>query len=155
MRDIPGYEGKYAVTSCGKVWSHLRKRFLSSCGAEDTYQTVCLWVNGKEKLEYVHRLVAKTYVPNPDPEKYKLVNHKDEIKSHNWANNLEWCDYKYNNNYGAAVTKRSTPVLCIELNKVFRSASAAAKELNCYPANVWGCCRGELKSTGGYHFKYV
>lgn len=43
--------------------------------------------NGKHKIEYVHRLVALVFCDNPN--KYPEVNHKDENKMNNCAENLE------------------------------------------------------------------
>lgn len=100
MKEIPGFEGRYAVTSCGKVYSIRYKRFLKLIGGKGNYQMIGLYdAEGNYKQEYVHRLVAKTYIPNPCG--YKEVNHKDEIKDHNWVDNLEWCSRKYNINYGS------------------------------------------------------
>lgn len=46
----------------------------------------------------IHRLVAEAFIPNPNH--YPFINHKDEIKAHNWKENLEWCTAEYNDNYG-------------------------------------------------------
>lgn len=51
-------------------------------------------VTNKRKDYYVHRLVAKAFIPNPD--KYKYVNHKDCNRQNNCVDNLEWCTAKYN-----------------------------------------------------------
>lgn len=98
MKDIEGYEGLYAITSCGKVWSYKSKKFLKARYDKDGYISVALRKDGKTKYFFVHRLVAMAYIPNPNnlPE----VNHKNEIKSDNNINNLEWCTRKYNANYG-------------------------------------------------------
>jgi hypothetical protein len=61
--------------------------------------TICL-DNKRRKNLLVHRLVAKAFIPNP--KEYPIVNHKDENKSNNHMDNLEWCTYEYNNNYGTA-----------------------------------------------------
>lgn len=99
MKEIPGFEGRYAVTSCGKVYSIRYKRFLKLVGGKGNYQGVNLPdKEGKWNFYYVHRLMALTYIPNPCG--YKEVNHKDEVKDHNWYMNLEWCTRKYNINYG-------------------------------------------------------
>lgn len=156
MKDIKGYEGLYAVTSCGKVWSYRKKIFLRSklCNG---YQQVCLYKDGKMKTVYIHRLVAETYIPNPLG--LLEVNHKDESKEHNYINNLEWCDRKYNNNYGThndRVAKANyKPVFCIELNTTYESVSQAAKELGVFQSAISACLTGKRKSTGGYHFKYA
>ena len=98
MRPIKGYEKRYSITSCGRVWSNRRKRFLSPAGADGDYQMIGLWDGKKQKHYLIHRLVAEAYLPNPDnlPE----VNHKDEVRSHNWVSNLEWCTHDYNMSYG-------------------------------------------------------
>ena len=97
MVDIKNYEGLYAITSCGMVWSYRKQRFLKPYNT-GRYLVVELFKNGCGKQFKIHRLVAEAYLPNP----YNLpcVNHKDEVKTHNWINNLEWCDYSYNINYG-------------------------------------------------------
>ena len=98
MRDVKGYEGLYAITSCGKVWSYRRKKFLTQIPDKDGYMKVNLYKDDKMKTFLVHRLVAIAYIPNSDnlPE----VNHKNEIKNRNYVNNLEWCNHGYNINYG-------------------------------------------------------
>ena len=103
MKDIRGFEGEYAVSDDGKVWSHKTKSLLSLRGSgvpgkarrKRGYQTVALWKQGRGYVYlYVHRLVAEAFVPNPNG--YKVVNHKDGNKSNNWADNLEWCTTKQN-----------------------------------------------------------
>ena len=97
MRDIKDYEGLYAITSCGRVWSYRRKKFLKP-GNSRGYLTVTLCKEGQQKTYSIHRLVAEAYIPNP--EGLPQVNHKDECKTNNCINNLEWCDGVYNVNYG-------------------------------------------------------
>lgn len=98
MKDVVGYEGLYAVTSCGKVWSYKQKKFLTPVMMYG-YPRVGLWKDGKVKREFVHRLVAMAYIPNP--ENLPQVNHKDENRANCCLQNLEWCDAKYNANYGS------------------------------------------------------
>ena len=65
MRDVQGFEGLYQVTSCGKIWSCRHKKFLKPAGGKGNYQMVYL-TNGDRKVnDYVHRIVAKAYLPNP------------------------------------------------------------------------------------------
>ena len=98
MKDIPGFEGLYAITSCGMVWSYKRRKFLKPYGDTHGYLKVDLRKGSQRFQQRVHRLVAMTYLPNPDD--LPCINHKDEVKDNNCVNNLEWCDYKYNVNYG-------------------------------------------------------
>ena len=153
MKDVVGYEGHYQVTSCGKVWSHKNGKFLKprkgSCG----YLQVSLSKNGKVKTYSVHRLVAEAYLPNPN--RLPQVNHKDENKENNALPNLEWCDQKYNINYGSHNQKISKRVYCIELDKTFDSSHAAARELNLFQTNITKCCKGKHKTCGGFHWRYV
>ena len=115
-RPIEGYEGLYEVSSYGRVRSldkyvksgygsyRLRKGKILSPGIRpDGYLFVNLTYNGKHKTITVHRLVAQAFLPNPD--NLSEVNHKDEDKSNNRVENLEWCDRKYNLNYGSRKDK--------------------------------------------------
>lgn len=157
MKDIKGYEGLYAITSCGKVWSYRRKKFLKPGTNRHGYEYVVLSVDGQKKTLTVHRLVAETYISNPDnkPE----VNHKDENKANNNINNLEWITKKENVNYGTRNERASKgiskKVYCAELNRVFDSLTQASVELNVNLGSISSCCKGRLKTTGGYHFKYA
>ena len=115
-RPIEGYEGLYEVSSYGRVRG--LDRYVKTCYEayrlykgkilipEKTklgYLLVNLCCNGKVHKKYVHRLVAQTFVPNP--ENLTEVNHKNEVKSDNCVDNLEWCDRKYNINYGSRLEK--------------------------------------------------
>ena len=99
-KDISGFEGVYEISSYGRVRSVKSGRILSTskCGGCRGYISVCLSKNGKRYGKLVHRLVAEAFIENTDnlPE----VNHKDEDKSNNRVDNLEFCDHKYNMNYG-------------------------------------------------------
>lgn len=88
MRDIPGYEGLYAATEDGRIWSYRRKKFLKPGKGKDGYLYVILCKDGKPKTYRIHRLVAETYLPNPL--NLPQVNHLDEDKTNNALPNLEW-----------------------------------------------------------------
>lgn len=157
MVDIKGYEGKYAITSCGKVWSYRTKRFLSTHKNIKGYKRVYLCKGNGGKLLAIHRLVAMAYIPNPD--NLPQINHKDENKENNAVNNLEWCTNKYNSNYGARNKRMAKSkwkkVLCIELNRIFDSEKQAERELNIGVARISECCSGKNKTAGGYHWRYA
>lgn len=100
MKDICGYEGLYAITINGDVWSYKSNRFLKPHLGNNGYYNVGLSKLKTVKRCSVHRLVADTYIPNP--KNLPCVNHKDENKLNNNVENLEWCNYKYNSNYGTS-----------------------------------------------------
>ena len=117
-RSIPGYEGLYEVSNLGRVRSldryvkysngniHLHKGKVLSLGKNtDGYLKVHLKCNTKCKTITVHRLVALTFIPNPD--NLPCVNHKDEDKTNNRVENLEWCTQQYNLNYNGVLKRRS------------------------------------------------
>lgn len=116
-KPIKNYEGLYEASNLGRIRSLDREQVFVVHGSEERrrgfrgrvltpifdgrglYQQVSLCKNGKSKRFLVHRIIAQTFIKNPQnlPE----VNHKDEDKTNNAAYNLEWCDHKYNNNYGS------------------------------------------------------
>ena len=107
-RPIEEYEGLYEVSNMGRVKSleridknnHLVKgKILKPVMMKNGYLRVDLSKEGKHKMFSVHRLVGMTFIPNP--EGLPQINHIDEDKTNNRVDNLEWCDCKYNINYGA------------------------------------------------------
>lgn len=149
MVDIIGYEGIYAITSCGKVWSYKRKKFLKPNKRMDGYRSVLLSDEaGNQKKWFVHRLVAMAYIPNPNC--FPQVNHKDENKSNNCLNNLEWCSAQYNVDYSI-----SKPIKCVETGEVFKSIREASRKLNLHPSNICKVLNGQLPRTGNLKFIYI
>lgn len=155
MKDVKGYEGLYGITSCGRVWSYRRKKFLKPCDSGNGYLYVGLHKDGEVKNMFIHRLVGEAYIENPNnlPE----INHIDEIKSHNWINNLEWCDSTYNNNYGTrtekAAKKLSMKIKCVETNEVFDSLMDCERKTGCSHGDISCHLRGiKCKQVKGLHF---
>ncbi len=119
-RDIPGYEGLYQASNLGRVKSLARnmvefhkgtrytrsypERVLSQGNDGHGYKLCWLSRGGKGKSIRTHRLIALAFLPNPDG--LRCINHKDENKSNNIVENLEWCTHLYNVNYGSANARR-------------------------------------------------
>ncbi len=108
-KDIKGYEGLYQISNLGRVKSFRgsaklgkpKEFILKPCLINSGYYVVTLYANNRKKHKFqVHRLVAETFIDNPQG--FPCVNHKDEDKTNNCVSNLEWCTYQYNNNYGTA-----------------------------------------------------
>lgn len=88
FRDIKDYEGIYQITDTGKVYSLRYKRFIYTSIDRYGYEQCLLYKNGKHKTKKVHRLVAESFIPNP--ENKPQINHKDGIRNNNSLDNLEW-----------------------------------------------------------------
>ena len=153
LRDVVGFEGLYKVSPKGDIWSVRSERFLKPAGGKGNYQMILLQVNGKKTYDYIHRIVAKAYIPNPN--NWPEVNHKDEVKDNNWYTNLEWCTKEYNLAYGNRSGKCSLKVRCVETGEVFSSLHKAGEAKNVDPTNLSSLLRhGKPHHTlGGYHWE--
>ena len=103
-KNIIGYEGLYEVSDKGNVRNVRRNTLLKLSKNNYGYIQVYLYKNGIKTGFKVHRLVAKAFIPNPD--NLPQVNHKNEVKSDNCVDNLEWCDNYYNLMYGTGNDRR-------------------------------------------------
>lgn len=155
MKDIRGYEGLYAITMTGRIWGYKRKKFLKPVINKDGYLKVGLYKDGKQKHFFVHRLVAETYLPNPDNK--PQVGHIDDNPKNNCWDNLYWTNAKNNCNYGSRSKscKGAKKVICVETGQIFRTAYEAANEMNLNQPNISSVCLKKRKTTGGYHFEFV
>ena len=168
-KKIDGYE-KYSVSSYGRVRNDNKNLILKPEITRYGYYRVRL----KGKHICVHQLVARAFIPytglNPDGTEIKgrvEVNHKSEIKTDNRVENLEWCDQRYNHNYGTrlervAAKKRNNPkeskkVLCVETGVVYLSTHDVERKLGFKHSNISGCCHNKPKheTRYGYHWKFV
>lgn len=101
--DFLGYPN-YKVSNMGRIktlnYKHSGKeKILKTYKDKYGYLILHLYNISKGKTYFVHRLVALTFIPNP--ENLPMINHKDESRDNNCVENLEWCDCKYNLNYGS------------------------------------------------------
>lgn len=102
-KPIEKYNGLYLISDTGLVFSVRTNKILKT-NHYYGYEKVEININGKNQKEYVHRLVAEAFIPNPD--NLPCVNHKDETPWNNCVDNLEWCTYEYNSNYGTCIERR-------------------------------------------------
>ena len=168
-RPVLGYEGLYEVSNLGRARSldrwvkcpngsvrFYKGKILKLKTNKYGYLKVNLCKNGKVKTFRVNRLVAEAFLEIPEElrhlkgTRYLQVNHKDENKQNNNVENLEFCNCKYNINYGTAIErsskKRSKPILQYTLEGQFireweSIAECGRNGFN--PALVCMCCKGE------------
>ena len=165
-KDIPHYEGRYLVSNQGRVFSLLRKKYMKLKQNQYGYLEVQLQgKTQKRKWEKVHRLVAMAFISNPSG--LPQVNHKNEVRTDNRVENLEWCDSKYNSNYGTRNNnisksmknnvKISYPIEQIEDGNViaiYPSLNEASRITKISAGNICSVCKGDRKSAGGFQWKY-
>ena len=173
-KPIVGYEGLYEVSNMGSVRSLTRVvdfrdragkmnqrvikgRVLKPQKQRTGYLHVGLSKDGKVTLFRVHRLVAVAFIDNPKG--LYEVNHIDEDKTNNRADNLEWCDHKYNNNYGSKKGhiphRKNIAVRCVETGQVYPSIRQAAIAVGRHFSTLSACLRGSTPRCAGYHWEYV
>lgn len=178
-KDIPDYESIYQVSNFGRVKSldrfvkHPKGGTKKLSGAIMTqhlighgYYHIVLSNNGKIKGYLVHRLVAQAFIPNPN--NLAQINHKDENKLNNHVDNLEWCDHKYNNNYGTKKERQSEiltnnskllkPVKMLKDGKLiteFISIKEAVQATGVKRQGIYACCVGIQKHHRGYQWEYA
>lgn len=170
-RDVVGYEGSYMVSNLGRVKSldrtisfgkskkNIKGTILSLCLCCGYYQ-ISLNKNGVRTKTRVHRIVAEAFIPNPN--NYPIINHINEIKTDNRVENLEWCDYAYNLNYGSRKgwQRRTNRVSVCQYTldgifiKEYSSAIEAAELNGLSNSNILHVCNKDKQSAGGYVWRY-
>lgn len=162
----------YMVSNDGQVWSNKTNKLLKQ--SLDTYGYPKVKIDGKTIA--VHLLVARAFIPNS--ENKKTVNHKDENKTNNCVENLEWVDDYDNNRYGThdlrcSETKRrkyqngeydvavsfgakAVEQYDLEGNFIneFESSAAASRATGINANGIANVARGKQRTSGGYVWKY-
>lgn len=182
-RDVVGFEGIYQVSNQGRVRSVDRidsagKRQRGKLKRTKTnnrgYHQVHLYKNNIVNYLLLHRLVAAAFIENPS--ELPQVNHIDEDKDNNRADNLEWCDNMYNRHHGTGIQRMaqnrdyhaigektaaklsSGRVDQLSLDgkhiKSHRSAAAAGKSIGKGHRQILACCRGKASHAYGYKWVY-
>ena len=165
-KDIDGYEGLYQVSNLGNVKSLNynrtgKERILKPGTNGSGYLHVILCKNGKIRLFKVHRLVAKAFLENPDHK--SDVNHKDENKTNNCVENLEWMTRQENINFGThnerMAKSLSKSVFQYSLDgkiiKEWPSTMQIERDLGFSPGNISQCCNEKYKTAYGYIWKFA
>lgn len=183
-RNVPGFEGYYLVSSCGRVFSTRSEKILKQ-RHNLGYMRVNLSVNGKIEQWSVHRLVALAFIPNP--ENKPTVNHINEIKDDNRVENLEWATIREQNIHGTRLQrarlhtnykarKIDYAVVASKHNyramgdkfsksisqydgekhvKTYQSLRKASKETGISISHICACLKGRYKTAGGWIWKYA
>jgi len=160
---INGYE-RYLIDKNGRIYDTKRNKYM--CQWVDTvgyYQCTLRDSNNKKHYKRVHRLVAETFIPNPD--NLPQVNHKDGNKLNNDIRNLEWCTNSENTQHGYNKGLYKYKSRCHAINvydksgnylKTFKSIRSMCKELKINRKTVTMILKGE-KVTNNYNylFEYV
>lgn len=171
-KDVEGYEGLYQVSNLGRVRSLDRVTYnpvqpgcvrhgkLIKPQKRGRYLFNALRKDGEAKQISIHRLVASAFVPNPN--NYPVVNHKNENKYDNRAENLEWCTQKYNCNYGQRNRKTGDkhfkPVMSIDKfgnTEKFESILAASKSIGLCRSTIGNAVTGRNKTAGGKKWVFI
>jgi hypothetical protein len=161
-KDVKGFEGIYQVSNYGDIKSLDRTintsngksflvygKILLKKHCKNGYVRYTLCKDGKQKIFLAHRLVAIAFIPNINNQLY--VNHKDEVKTNNSSLNLEWCDSKYNNNYGSRglrISNKLNRKVIYSKNgthKEFESITKASEFIGFGVSYISMCCNSKIK----------
>jgi hypothetical protein len=154
LKQIPGWEGLYSISQNGDVYSIKSNKFLKPRQSMDGYNRVCFCINGSRYEQRVAKLVAMTYIPNP--ENKPQVNHKDYNRINDSIDNLEWCTNLENSKYSFNEKRYMIP----ETYKVYTftnifngnsfsiiGISNVAKQFGCSKKNFKACITKYVNSN--------
>lgn len=150
IKNVVGYENLYMVDNEGNVFRVTKNglKILKQQKNNDGYLFVKLTKFGKGKQKTIHRLVLEAFIPNKDADKL-TVNHKDENKTNNNLENLEWMTLGDNIRYS-----RSKPIVQLDKNDkligVYDSSRLAQEKTGCDQSSIIKCINGKAKTCGGY-----
>lgn len=151
----------YQVSNMGRVKGLKKNIILKPYITKGGYYALKLWKNSCKKSFYIHRLVAQAFIPNLH--NLLEINHIDENKNNNCVENLEWCDRKYNANYGTGKfrtrEKNRKKVEQYTLDDIliytFNSCLEAEYATGIDNGSIGKCCSGKVKTAGGYKWRWT
>ena len=164
MRDIPGFEGRYAMTLDGQVWSYWANGLRALYENKHGYLCVDLSKDGKLYKKRVNILMAEAWgLPKPDwwaPGMCKLdVAHLDDNPQNNNLSNLYWKTRSENLDTDSWREKNKvklfTSIRCVETGEIYPSQAAAARAIGLHPYGINNCLMGKQNTCGGYHWERV
>lgn len=161
FKPIKGYESKYMISNLGNVKNLRTGNIMKPEVLRNGYLRVELWKDHTRKHKLVHRLVAEAFIPNPL--NLPQVNHKDEDKTNNSVDNVEWCDAKYNSNYGTRGQRignqQSKAIQQLDdtgkLIATYKSTKEAAEKTGFQQSNISAAALGKIKHHKGFVWAYV
>lgn len=176
-KDIEGYGGTFQVSNLGRVKTFNyrnsgKEKVLKPKKHNKGYLQVQLMKGEQNKMFTIHRLVAQAFLPNP--QNLPCVNHKDEDKTNNNVENLEWCDRSYNVRYSMDLhperiaNRKNSPRygkrmgLKVnqynkngELIKTWDNSRTIQNQTGMSDWSIAECCRGKRHTAYGYIWQYA
>lgn len=176
-RPLAGAESSHIISNTGRIIKkaftdaigrHWGDRELKPCKTPNGYMLALIWNEKTKFRDLVHRLVAKTFISNPN--NLPQVNHKDENKQNNVVSNLEWCDASYNQTYGTNVertiathnahktSRAERPIVQKSKDgiviRIHKSMSQASRDCGVSIGDIHRCCNGHRKTCGGFLWEH-
>ena len=163
----------YLISDMGRIWSEKSQQFVKQKPLDKHgHMGVCLYVNGYRRYFYIHRLMAKAFISNPN--NYPVVRHLNDNPKDNCLENFAWGtqrdnaeDAKRNGRTSKCsdeirdrvAQSQRKPIIATNIKTCekifFRGQNEASRILQIQQSNIWKVLNGKRKSTCGYYFEYV
>ena len=169
-KPVKSYEERYQISNFGRVKSFAQDKHTGKIKYGYLTKKGYIWIllysgNGNKKWVPVHRLVADAFIPNPNG--FDQINHKDENKTNNQVDNLEWCNNKYNHNYGTRNKRAGLANVCCKSTsfkiysvdntgkiEYYNSIGEAERQTGCSHSNIVRTLKGRTKRCGNKQWFY-